>query len=93
MMLYLDDDGASPRLAKLLRQKDAYLTIPSLSAYLLVEQESATVVVFRRSGQDIVREVYEGLSAIIPLPECAIELPLAEIYEAVEFVPEKEVEG
>jgi Uma2 family endonuclease len=69
-------------------KKDAYLTIPSLSVYLLVEQEMPAVVVFRRAEQGFVREVYEGLDAVIPLPEIGTELPLAEIYEAVDFVPE-----
>jgi hypothetical protein len=32
--------------------------------------------------------VYEGLDAIVPLPEIEAELPLAEIYEGVEFAPE-----
>lgn len=35
-----------------------------------------------------VREVYEGLDAAIPLGELDIDLPLAELYEGVEFVPE-----
>ena len=30
----------------------------------------------------------KGLDAVLPLPEIGIELPLAEIYEAVEFYPE-----
>jgi Uma2 family endonuclease len=68
-------------------KKDAYLTLRSLSAYLLVEQEFPAVVVHRRSGKGFVREVYEGLDAIIPLPEIEIDLPLAEIYEAVPFIP------
>lgn len=69
-------------------KKDAYLTIPSLSVYLLVEQESPTVVSFRRTEQGFVREVYEGIDAVIPLREIETELPLAEVFEAVEFVPE-----
>jgi Uma2 family endonuclease len=69
-------------------KKDAYLTIPSLAAYILVEQESAAVVVHRRTDQGFVREVYEGRSAIIPLAEIEADLPLAEIYEGVEFSPE-----
>ena len=69
-------------------KKDAYLTIPSLCAYLLVEQETAAVVVFRRTEQGFVRELYQGPDAVIPLHEIDIELPLAEIYEAVEFTPE-----
>lgn len=69
-------------------KKDAYLSTPSLCAYLLVEQETAAVVVHRRTEKGFVREVYEGLDAIIPLPEIESELPLAEIYDGVEFVPE-----
>jgi len=68
---------------------DAYLTIPTLSVYLLVEQEAATVVAFRRTAQGFVQEIYNGRSAVIPLPEIEAELPLAEIYEGVEFSPEK----
>lgn len=75
-------------------KKDAYLTIPSLSVYLLVEQKTAAVMVFRRTDQGFVREVYEGLDAVIPLSEIETELPLAEIYEGVEFSPEPdEAEG
>jgi Uma2 family endonuclease len=69
-------------------KKDAYLTIPSLSVYLLVEQDMAAVVAHRRTEQGFVREVYQGLEAVIPLGEIATELPLAEIYEAVTFAPE-----
>jgi Uma2 family endonuclease len=71
-------------------KKDAYLTISSLVAYLLVEQSMPLVVVHRRTTQGFAREEYEGLDAIIPLPELGTELPLAEIYEGVEFTPESD---
>jgi Uma2 family endonuclease len=71
-------------------KKDAYLTIPSLSAYVLLEQDAAEVIVYRRTEQGFVPEVYAGKGATIPMPEIDIELPLAEIYEAVEFSPERE---
>lgn len=71
-------------------KKDAYLTIPSLSVYLLVEQDAPRVVAFRRTETGFVREVYEGLDAVVPLSEIQTELPLAEIYETVEFTPELE---
>lgn len=70
-------------------KKDAYLTIPSLSVYLLVEQEAALVTVYRRNdigGFD--REVYEGLETIIPLAEIETQLSLADVYESVTFSPE-----
>lgn len=34
------------------------------------------------------REVFHDPDAVLPLPEIEIDLPLAEIYEAVEFTPE-----
>ena len=69
-------------------KKDAYLAIPSLRAYVLVEQEFALAVVFRRTDAGFVREVYEGLGKVIPLGEIETELPLSEVYEGVEFMPE-----
>jgi Uma2 family endonuclease len=72
----------------MVEKKDAYLTIPSLQVYVLVEQETAAVIVFRRAGDDFIREVRHGLDAVLPLPEIEIELPLAEIYDGVEFTPE-----
>src|SRR5437879_10910360 len=69
-------------------KKDAYLTIPSLSVYLLVEQEAPAVVVFRRTPEGFVREVHTGLDAVLPLAEIATSVPLSEIYDGVEFTPE-----
>lgn len=71
-------------------KKEAYLTIPSLAAYLLVEQDQPKVVVYRRTTNGFNAEVYEGLEAVIPLHEAEIDLPLAELYERVEFIPEPE---
>jgi Uma2 family endonuclease len=69
-------------------KKDAYLTIPSLSVYVFIEQETAAVTAFRRTMDRFVPEVYQGLDAVLPLDEIGIDLPLAEIYETVEFAPE-----
>ncbi len=73
-------------------KRDAYLTIPSLVAYLLVDQVSRTVIVHRRSEQGFVAEQYSGLDAIIPLSEIGIELSLTEIYDGLEFIPEPDSE-
>jgi Uma2 family endonuclease len=69
-------------------KKDAYLTMPSLKVYVMIEQDSPLVVAFRRTDSGFVREVYEGLNAVLPLGEIETELPLSEIYEGVEFIPE-----
>lgn len=71
-------------------KKDAYLEMQSLDAYVLIEQDSPAVVTFRRTKTGFIGEVHEGLDAILPLPEIGIDLPLAEIYETVEFAPEPE---
>jgi Uma2 family endonuclease len=69
-------------------KKEAYLTIPSLTAYLLVEQDEPFVVLFRRTEQGFIREQYAGRDAVVPLGEIGIEVSLAEIYDGVEFAPE-----
>ena len=69
-------------------KKDAYLTLPSLAAYVMIEQEAAAVVVYRRTEGGFAREVYEGLDAVLPVGEIGIALPLVEIYEGIEFTPE-----
>ncbi|MEJ7594330.1 MAG: Uma2 family endonuclease [Planctomycetaceae bacterium] len=68
-------------------KREAYLSIDSLCAYVLVEQASAAVLVYRRGDSGFDREVYTGLDAIIPLPEIECQLALAELYQNVEFVP------
>jgi Uma2 family endonuclease len=74
-------------------KRDAYQTIPALAVYALVEQETAAVVAYRRTESGFVREVYEGLEAVVPLGEIGIDLPLADLYEAVELGPEPEDEA
>lgn len=73
-------------------KKDAYLTIPTLHAYLLVQQESPFVRAYRRTDQGFVEQESSEMSAVISLEAIGIELPLAEIYEGVEFAPEPEDE-
>lgn len=74
-------------------KKDAYLTIPSLAVYLLAEQAEPRVIAYRRGpGGEFGREIFTGLDATIPLPEIGLSLPLAELYEGVDFAPEPEAE-
>jgi hypothetical protein len=40
-------------------KKDAYLTIPSLAVYLLIEQETPRVTVYRRGARGFDREIHE----------------------------------
>ena len=69
-------------------KKEAFLTIPSLTVYILIEQDRAAATVHRRIEDGFASEVYEGLDAVIPLGEINVELPLSEVYDGVEFRPE-----
>jgi Uma2 family endonuclease len=66
-------------------KRDAYLTIPTLMAYLIVETDRPRVVVHRRTDAGFIAEAYEGADAIVPLDDVNAELRLAELYERVTF--------
>ncbi|MBG89177.1 MAG: hypothetical protein CMO80_20090 [Verrucomicrobiales bacterium] len=66
-------------------KRDAYLTIPGLSACLMAEQNSPTVFVMRRTTAGFVRENYVGPDAEISLPDIDATLALSELYEGIEF--------
>jgi hypothetical protein len=56
----------------------------------MIEQDTAAMVVFRRTAAGFAREVHQGIDAVVLLGEIGIELPIAEVYETVEFAPESE---
>ncbi|MCI0335178.1 MAG: Uma2 family endonuclease [Planctomycetes bacterium] len=66
-------------------KREAYLTIPTLMAYLIIETHRPRVVVHRRTDNGFVAEAYEGADAVVPLASIDAELPLAELYERVQF--------
>ncbi len=61
----------------------AYLSIPGLSAYVLIEQNTQRVLIEHRVEAGWNREVVEGLDAIVRLAAVDVEFPLAELYERV----------
>lgn len=68
-------------------KREAYLSINSLCAYVLLEPNTAAALVHRRADAGFAPEIYEGLDAVIPLPEIECELSLAEAYTQVQFLP------
>lgn len=91
-IVILEVVSASTRRIDLGEKKDAYLTIPSLSVYLVAESSEMAVQVFRRSQEgEFVRELAIGPNAVIDLPEVGATLALADLYEGVEFEEEEEV--
>ncbi len=63
----------------------AYLAVPGLAVYARIEQSSADVIVERRRGGEWKSERLNGLDAVLLLPEIAVSLPLAELYERLQF--------
>lgn len=66
-------------------KREAYFQLPSLQVYVLVEQESPDLRVFRRSGNSWTEQRYSGLDSTLPLPEIDAELPLSEIFSQIQF--------
>lgn len=69
-------------------KKEAYLSIDSLCIYILLEQSSASALVYRRAVNGFTCQRYVGLEASIDLPEIQSSLSLPEAYRSVEFIPE-----
>jgi Uma2 family endonuclease len=70
-------------------KKDAYLTIPTLTAYVLIETDRPRVVVHRRApdGAGFAAELYEGADDVIALDDVGCTLRLADLYDRVDFAP------
>lgn len=78
----------STRRTDLGEKRDAYLAIQSLKVLIFVEPDSPSVTLHRRKPEGgFAVEYYAGLESIIPLPEITATLPLAEVYERVNFPP------
>ena len=65
----------------------AYLEIPSLECYMLLEQHMPIAIVMRRTEKGFLRETYDDIEASILLPFLGCSLSLREIYEGIEFTP------
>jgi Uma2 family endonuclease len=78
--------GESTRRIDLGEKRDAYLAIPSLKVLLIAESDRPYVSVHRRRPQGGFEvEEYPSVGAVIGLPEIEAELPLAELYEGIDF--------
>lgn len=63
----------------------AYHQIDQLRSYVRIEQSKPEIIIERRivGGWEV--ELISGLDGILRLPEIAVEIPLAELYERVTF--------
>lgn len=71
-----------------------YQSLDSVQAYVLVAQDEASVELFERLDDGVWRLTSaRGLEATIDLPTLDCSIPLAEIFDKVEFPPEKPIPG
>ena len=73
-------------------KRDAYLTIPELSTYLLIETASPRVVIYHRGDSGFIARQYVGLQAVAPLEVIETHLSLADLYEGVDFAEARKEE-
>ena len=62
-----------------------YRQIPTLQEYVMIDQSQFYVEHFRRDGNFWVLETLDAMDAILVLPSLQCEMPLAAIYEKVEW--------
>ncbi len=68
------------------RKFESYRKLASLREYLLVSQDAPLIERFTREGDDRwVLTTARGLDAVLPLDFIEAELPLAEVYDKVDF--------
>jgi Uma2 family endonuclease len=61
-----------------------YRDTPSIQRYVILEQDFVGATVFARVGDDWVGHVV-GADAVLTMPEISIDIPLAELYDGLEF--------
>ena len=64
-------------------KRDAYFTIPSLTHYILLEQDGIVAVVYQRVGQKFERQEFTDIDDVITLDNLSLSLPLREFYDGV----------
>ena len=64
-------------------KRTAYLSIPTLNAYVLIEQDRPAATVWRRTEQGFVREDYAGAEAVIRFDDITVCITLGELREGL----------
>ena len=78
----------SPRRSDDGEKRETYLTMPSLTHYILLAQSAVGAVVYERGSAGLERRVLTELTDSIPLLELNISLSLAAVYDGIEFSDE-----
>jgi Uma2 family endonuclease len=86
-VLIIEVLSPSTRQYDLDEKMSAYLGIPSLQCYMILEQHQPEAIVMRRTDAGFLREFVDGIDSVIELPFLRCSLTMREIYDGVEFTP------
>ncbi len=64
-------------------KRDYYFAVPSIEAYLIIDQDRVRADFYTRAEARWLLQEYSSLDDVIPLPMLNCELPLAVIYRGV----------
>jgi Uma2 family endonuclease len=64
---------------------DGYCSIPTFTQYALISQEEPRVEVFSRTGESWIFTRFTGLDATATFPSLEIAIPLASLYDRIDF--------
>ncbi len=84
-VLIIEVLSPSTRRYDLDEKKEAYLSVPSLEGYLVLEQHQPIAVLLRRTSEGWAKDVIQGVEHSIDLAFIGCDLPMRDIYRGVEF--------
>ena len=71
-------------------KRDYYWHVPSIEAYLIIDQERVGAELYSRGSSGWQMRAYSSLGAVIVLPPLNCELPLAQVYRGLSFTDERQ---
>ena len=74
----------STALTDLITKNQEYAAVPSVCHYIVLSQDEMADTMFERIGVDWVGHLLRA-DSILRLPEIDIEVPLAELYDGIDF--------
>ena len=82
-IMMIEVTSPSSALYDRLDKRDFYTAVPSMQAYLVIDQASVYVESYMRDGQRWLRDEFDSLDDVIEIEALGCRLPLSAIYRGV----------
>ena len=66
-------------------KRDFYFDVPSIQAYLIIDQHRICIDLYTRAATDWTVQVFDSMDDVIPLKILNCELPLEQVYRGISF--------